>query len=118
MLQVFSFTDEKLRTFQWGLDEDRGETQIICAVTQDFSIPVWVKDGDATIEKIRAMQVPGFGKGTTAQIAYDAALADLVVNLRDADAKLRAMADPTLVDVTLDEGPHRLFGPPDEEKKA
>lgn len=110
MLQMFAFTDEKRRTFQWGLDNDSGEAIITCTVTQDYSLPIETPDGP----KVRAMQVPGFGKGTTAQIAYDAALADLVINLKDWDAKLREMPDVSIVDVALDEGPHRLFGKPEE----
>ena len=111
MLEVFSFTDEQRRTFRWGMDEDRGETVILCDVYQDYSLNVTTPEGP----KVRAMQVRGAGKGSTAQIAYDQALADLVVNLKDAEAKIRAMGDPEIIDVTLDEGPHRLFGKKGEE---
>jgi len=111
MLEVFSFTDEKRRTFRWGMDEDRGETVILCNVFQDYSLAVETPEGP----KMRGVQVMGAGKGSTAQIAYDAALADLVVNFKDAEAKIRAMGDPPITDISLDEGPHRLFGKKGEE---
>ena len=83
MLGMFSFTDEKLRTFEWALDDDRGESVIVCKVSQNYSTTITV-DGE---KRIRGQIVVGQGRGTTAQVAYDAALAALVVKMKEAIEK-------------------------------
>jgi hypothetical protein len=80
MLGMFSFTDERLRTFEWGLDDDKGESVITCSVSQNYSTTIEV-DGE---KRIRGQMVVGKGRGSTAQIAYDASLADLVVKMKAA----------------------------------
>lgn len=80
MLEVFSFTDEKLRTFQWGLEDDRGETSIICKVSQNYST-TYEFEGET---RIRGQMIFGKGVGPTAQIAYDAALASLTEEMKKA----------------------------------
>lgn len=101
MLSVFSFTDEKRRTFEWGLDDDRGESIITCKVSQPYSVTVEY-EGE---KRIRGQIVTGNGRGTTAQIAYDAALADLIVEMKKATVRESPLVT---IDVTQPERP--LFG--------
>jgi hypothetical protein len=105
MLNVFAFTDEQRRTFQWGLDQGpNGESIIVCTVSQDYSVQVKGPEGEP---RIRGRQVQATGRGTIAQMAYDSALGDLAVALDK--AKHEMVNDPPTLDAPL-EGPHRLFG--------
>jgi hypothetical protein len=82
MLHMFSFTDDKQRTFEWGLEYVRDETVIICKVSQPYKTTIEV-EGE---KRIQGINVYGAGDGSTAQIAYDKALAELTKQMHIASA--------------------------------
>lgn len=82
LLNMFSFTDDKQRTFEWGLEYVKDETLIICKVSQPYKTTIEV-EGE---KRIHGVNVIGAGDGPTAQIAYDKALAMLVESMKSAIA--------------------------------
>ncbi len=95
MATMFSYTDDKQRTIDWGIEHDPGDpnldppraeaTYIVCRIAQTLTTLVDTPDG----KKERSVTITGTAKQATAQEAWRIALDTLNAELKGGAAKAR-----------------------------